>query len=72
VLKLEGKLLEPWLGTLRQVCAQANGVCLDLSAVTFVDAASGQMLRDLLSQGVTITACSNLVAELLQIDQNPH
>jgi len=72
-LRLEGKLLEPWLGELRQACvpptARPTGIRLDLSAVTFVDAAGAQLLRDLMRQGIAIAACSAFVAELLHMEK---
>jgi hypothetical protein len=38
---------------------------LDLTAVTYVDAAGIQLLRDLMAEGVKIAACSSFVGELL-------
>ena len=68
-LKLEGKLLEPWGGELLRAVAESNGhshpVRLDLSAVTFVDSAGKELLRDLILRGIAIAACSAFVAELL-------
>ena len=68
-LKLEGKLLEPWVGEVLRVLAESNGhsnrIRLDLSAVTFVDSAGIQLLRDLIRRGIAIAACSAFVAELL-------
>ncbi len=66
--KLEGKLLEPWLDEVLQVSLSAGPsatVRLDLSAVTFADAASVQLLRELARRGVVLVACSRFVAELL-------
>jgi anti-anti-sigma regulatory factor len=72
VLKLEGKLLDPWVSEVRdawvQAAARSARVSLDLSAVSFVDAAGAQLLRELLGQGVTIAACSSFVAELLHLE----
>jgi anti-anti-sigma regulatory factor len=72
-LKLEGKLLGPWVGELKRACAEpaesAGGLCLDLSAVTFVDAAGLKLLRELLGRGITLAACSGLVAELLHVEK---
>jgi anti-anti-sigma regulatory factor len=69
LLKLEGKLLQPWVEELAQVCttwtAGKHAVRLDLSAVTFVDAAGTQWLREQIRQGIAIAACSRFVAELL-------
>ncbi|PWT86622.1 MAG: hypothetical protein C5B56_12155 [Proteobacteria bacterium] len=68
-IKLEGELLEPWVGSVRDTC-MARGrrprhLCLDLAAVTYVDAAGVQLLSDLLAAGAEIAACSNFVGELL-------
>jgi anti-anti-sigma regulatory factor len=72
LLKLEGKLLEPWveelLGAWAAARAQSGGLRLDLSGVSFVDAAGVRVLRGLLDQGVTIVACSSFVAELLHLE----
>ena len=43
MLKLEGKLLEPWLDELRTACGAAeippSGLHLDLAALSFIDSA---------------------------------
>lgn len=71
--KLEGKVLAPWLDELRNSCTQAmcpsRQICLDLAAVSFVDAAGAQLLRELIQEGVTVGACSAFVAELLHLDE---
>jgi ABC-type transporter Mla MlaB component len=71
ILKLEGELLEPWVEVVRDVCARqdlrSQRARLDLSAVTFVDAAGAALLRDLIRQGMAVTACSRFVAELLRL-----
>lgn len=64
-LKLEGKLVGPWVAELQQICRQLGAVKLDLSAVTFVDNAGLSLLRDVLGQGASLASCSGLVAELL-------
>ena len=67
--KIEGKLLGPWVDELRNVCTQplnrAEQVGLDLAAVTFVNAAGAEMLRELIRKGIIITQCSAFVVELL-------
>ena len=67
--KIEGKLLGPWVDELRNVCTQpldrAEQVGLDLAAVTFVNAAGAELLRELIRKGIIITQCSAFVAELL-------
>ena len=69
-IKLEGKLLEPWVDEVRQVCAfdtvPTSQTSLDLSALTFVDAAGEGLLRDLIGRGLEVVACSSYVAELLR------
>jgi hypothetical protein len=69
-IKLEGKLLGPWVDEVRQACAfgtvPSGLTSLDLSALTFVDAAGEGLLRDLISQGIEVVACSSYVAELLR------
>jgi ABC-type transporter Mla MlaB component len=71
-LKLEGKLVGPWVAEVRQVCGHSAKVVsrliLDLSCVSFVDAAGVKLLRDLLDQGITLGACSPLVKELLHAE----
>jgi len=68
-LKLEGKLLEPWVCEMLRAVAESNGhsnrVRLDLSDVTYVDVAGMELLRDLIRRGIGIAACSAFVAELL-------
>jgi ABC-type transporter Mla MlaB component len=71
-LRLEGKLLGPWVTELAQSCDELpcsqDCLRLDLSAVTFVDGAGVALLRDLLTRGATLAACSGLVAELLHVE----
>ena len=72
-IKLEGELVEAWVGAVRAACALPNRrsrqprrpPLLDLAAVTYVDAAGIQLLRDLMAEGVEIAACSSFVGELL-------
>jgi anti-anti-sigma regulatory factor len=67
-LKLEGQILGPWVDALRASCparGRRRRLCLDLAAVTYVDAAGVQLLRELMAEGVAIAACSGFVDELL-------
>ena len=70
-LRVEGKLRGPWVVELARTCeeVQSSGrsLSLDLSAVSFVDASGVELLRGLLGRGVTLAACSGLVAELLHL-----
>jgi hypothetical protein len=70
IIKLEGKLLRPWVDEVRQACAADAGTTertrLDLAALTFVDAAGEKLLRDLIDRGIEVVSCSSYVAELLR------
>ncbi len=71
--RLEGKLLAPWLGEVLNVCVppavNPGLVRLDLASVTYVDAAGIKLLRELMQQGICVTACSAFIAELLHGEQ---
>ena len=73
-IKLEGEILEPWVGSVRDACApqgnRSEPVCLNLAAVTYVDAAGTQLLRDLMREGITIAACSSFIGELLHLEDS--
>jgi anti-anti-sigma regulatory factor len=68
-LKLEGKLVGPWVDELSRVCDEprnaTSGLCLDLAAVSFIDAVGVKLLNDLILRGVTIEGCSGYITELL-------
>jgi ABC-type transporter Mla MlaB component len=72
-LRLEGKLLGPWVEELRRACfpsaEQVVARSLDLGAVSFVDAAGTRLLRELVQRGVMLARCSAFVAELLQMEK---
>jgi hypothetical protein len=61
-IKLEGKLLRPWVDEVRKACASARDpagrICLDLSALTFVDAPEEELLRELIG----LKLCRGIVA----------
>jgi hypothetical protein len=68
-IKLDGEILGAWVGAAREACA-ARGRRprrLDLAAVTYVDAAGVQLLRDVMAEGVEIAACSSFIGELLHL-----
>ena len=76
-IKLEGKLFRPWVDEVRKACVSGTDpacpTSLDLSALTFVDAAGAELLRELIGQGIEIVACSSYVAELLRANAGaPH
>ena len=69
-IKFEGEIPGPWVDAVRDACAKQGRrsarPSLDLAAVTYVDAAGVQLLRDLVAQGAAIAACSSFVGELLR------
>jgi anti-anti-sigma regulatory factor len=71
--RLEGKVLAPWVDELRRICTEppheSRQIRLDLTAVTFMDAAGAELVRDLIRQGIVIAQCSGFVAELLHVDR---
>src|SRR5262245_27050816 len=66
-IKLEGEIVGAWVGAARDACATRGRRPrrLDLDAVTYVDAAGLQLLRDLMAEGFEIAARSSFVGELL-------
>ncbi len=68
-LRLEGKLFGPWVAELSRACEELRvppGVlCVDLSALTFIDPAGLTLLLDLIGRGATISGCSGFIKELL-------
>jgi hypothetical protein len=73
IIKLEGEVLGPWVGAVRDACTQqdvqSKQLVLDLTAVSYVDGAGSQLLRDLVGEGVQIGACSSFLAELLGLEE---
>ena len=68
-IKLEGEVFGPWVDSVRAACAirGRRPWCLDLAAVTYMDEAGAELLRNLIAEGVEIAACSSFVRELLQL-----
>jgi anti-anti-sigma regulatory factor len=69
-IKLEGKLMGPWVDEVRKACATgtdlSSRISLDLSDLTFLDAAGEGLLCDLIGRGMEVVACSGYVAERLR------
>jgi ABC-type transporter Mla MlaB component len=69
-LKLEGRVVGPWVAELRQVCEQLltdrKALKLDLTDVTFADASGVSVLSSLKSRGAIVTNCSPFVEEQLK------
>jgi ABC-type transporter Mla MlaB component len=72
ILKLEGKLLEPWIPELLSVCMSTTDLdgrsLLDLSGLTYVDHAGTKVLKELIRRGYTVCGCSGFIAELLHLE----
>jgi anti-anti-sigma regulatory factor len=69
IIFVEGKILGPWVDEVRSaVAAVPDGQArrLDLTGVTFVDAAGAELLAALRRDGVEIASCSHFVADLLE------
>ena len=71
-IKLEGEILGPWLGDVRDACTKrgrrSRRLLLDLAAVTYADAAGVQLLRDLMHAGIEIAGCSSFVSDMLHLE----
>lgn len=70
-LKLEGKLLKPWVAEVRRSIGDPRDhplLKLDLSNVSFVDASGAEFLKGLLAGGAEIVACSGFVREILNLE----
>jgi anti-anti-sigma regulatory factor len=71
-IKLEGEFLAPWVETVRDACTRrgrrSGRLLLDLTAVTYADTAGARLLRDLMREGIEVTACSSFLGELLHRD----
>ena len=73
-LKLEGSVVGPWVGELRQVCEtllkEASSLKLDLADVTFADADGVAVLTAFKARGVTLKNCSPFVGQQLRSAAN--
>lgn len=74
-LRLEGKLIGPWVDVLQRVCQremqQASALLLDLSGVSFVDGDGIGLLRQLAQAGYSFVACPGYVREMLRQEAQP-
>lgn len=71
-IALEGKLMAAWLPELHQAVdsARAQGaVRLDLSGLSFIDAAGVETLQSLRANGVDLIGASRFIQELLTADR---
>jgi hypothetical protein len=71
-LILEGKLVEPWLGELREVCRHANEtlegrrLVIDLTDVTVIGCEAEGTLSDLILQGAKFSCGGILIRHVLK------
>ena len=69
-LRLEGRLVGPWVRELRAACESAMAITprirLNLAGVEYVDQNGLQLLLQLRERGVDLTECPPFTAELLR------
>ena len=70
VLKLEGRLVGPWVGQLREIAdaelAVERSLTFEVSGVSFVDRGGEVLLRELVSRRVRLDGPTGFVRELLK------
>jgi len=75
LLKLEGRLVGPWVPILRQVAenelSRDRGVAFDVSELSFVDRTGEELLRELIGRRVRLERPSGFVRELLSPNGGP-
>jgi hypothetical protein len=71
-LVLEGKLVEPWLGELREVCRSASEtlqgrkLVIDLTDVTVISCEAESTLSELMDQGARFSCGGVLIKHVLK------
>jgi ABC-type transporter Mla MlaB component len=69
-LKLEGRLIGPWVSQLRETCedrlTEAQQVQLDLTDLAYADRSGVTLLMTLRARGVELVNCSPFLAEELK------
>jgi len=69
-LKLEGRLIGPWVNQLRETCeshlAEKRSIKLDFADVSYADRGGVQLLMNLRTRGVEFVNCSPFLAEELK------
>ncbi len=70
ILRLEGRVIGPWVEELRRSCeevlATGGRLGLDLSNVSFVDRNGVELLRSLKNRDMALLTCSPFVHEQLK------
>ena len=69
-LRLEGRMVGPWVGEVRATCQpyldDGRSLQLDLTGVVFVDQAGVEFLKELISRGIELVGGSLFVEEQLR------
>jgi hypothetical protein len=69
-LRLDGRVIGPWVDELRRACEEAlrttHPVALDFSGVSFVDRPAIPLLLGLRDRGVALVNCSGFVSAVLR------
>jgi anti-anti-sigma regulatory factor len=69
-LRLEGRLIGPWVEELRRACEQVlttgANLALDLSDVSFLDRSGVELIQSLRNRNVALLSCSVFIAEQLR------
>jgi anti-anti-sigma regulatory factor len=72
ILRLEGRIAEPWTSELRNACEQLlqerKTLQLDMAEVSFADRSGLDLLRSLKSRGVSFVDCSPFTEEQMKGD----
>jgi hypothetical protein len=70
ILKLEGRVVGPWVGELRRICepllAEDGALKLDLAEVSYLDEEAVVALNNLKSRGVKLKNCSPFVEQQIK------
>jgi anti-anti-sigma regulatory factor len=69
-LKLEGRVVGPWVQAIRESCDQAllksNRLMVDMSEVSFIERDAISLFRELQSRNVVFINCSPFLSEQLK------
>ncbi len=75
VLRLEGRIVGPWVTELRQACEHSlglgRGLVLQLADVEFMDSEGVALLTALRTRGVSFAAAPPFIAEQLKATEKP-
>lgn len=69
ILRLEGKLIGPWVNELKTHCEivreEGRHLLLEMTEVSFADRAGIALLRVLKKSGIELAGCPPLISEVL-------